>query len=281
MNKTEQVNPVANGGMTIGAICNPEEFARNLELDFSSMVRKKGSIDYLPWAEIVRTLHKCVPFCTYGFMDGRDGSIIHYTPINEGYLRPYLTRVNPETGAVVTTPPGFFPISNMAARHKAITNPDIRAIDNCLRRAIAKEIGIHTGIGLHLWAASDPFDEVDDDAVNFSGSAKPSRTVSKASTSPSTSPGTTTEDLRAKLLEACDKSGLDEHGRQTIAKVLGADDIINIPATQILKIMQLLSVKDNVLLFNAGKNTKGKTVNPKTPEQETRELVEAFKKSET
>lgn len=273
----------------IGAICSPEEFAENLKVDFSSLVRKKGSIDYLPWAEIVRAMHRQVSFCTYGFHDSPDGSLIHYTPDRNAYLRPYLTRLvsAPDgTRFHVISPPGFFPISNMAARHKAMVDPDIRAIDNCLRRAIAKEIGIHTGLGLSLWAASDPFDEIEDEAATFaptSGTAAiPTRTVARggmgvaAPTSTSAPSGATTLERLNKAAEAC---GLTDHGKQTVAMAAKTESWDKIDDANAAKIIPLLGNADNVKLYNAGKNSKGRTINPKSQEQEMAELAAAFKAS--
>ena len=258
----------------IGAICTPQEFAENLKVDFSSMVRKKGSIDYLPWAEIVRSMHRQVSFCTYGFLDSQEGSIIHYTPDRNAYLRPYLTRlVNLEGGQRMTvlSPPGFFPVSNMAARHKAMVDPDIRAIDNCLRRAIAKEIGIHTGLGLSLWASSDPFDEIEEEAASFPDSAPRSR---GAAPSPSKSSAATS--LLDKLNKAAEACGLTEHGKQTVAMAVRVDSWTSIDETIAAKIIPVLGNSDNVKLYNAGKNSKGKSINPKSKEQEMAELAAAF-----
>lgn len=265
----------------IGAICSPEEFAENLKVDFSSLVRKKGSIDYLPWAEIVRAMHRQVSFCTYGFHDSPDGSLIHYTPDRNAYLRPYLTRLvsaPDDTKFHVISPPGFFPISNMAARHKAMVDPDIRAIDNCLRRAIAKEIGIHTGLGLSLWAASDPFDEIEDEAANFSSSAGaapvPSKTIARGTAS-SPSPASVME----RLEKAAAASGLTDHGKRTVAMAARVESWEKVDEVNAAKIIPMLGNADNVKLYNAGKNSKGKTINPKSQEQEMSELAAAFKAS--
>lgn len=268
-----------------GAICTPEEFADNLKLDFSAIMRKKGSIDYLPWAEIVRALHQKVPGCTYGFREAdENGGIIFYTPDRNAYLRPYLIRH--ASGHIVMSPPGFFPISNMAARHKAMVDPDIRAIDNCLRRAIAKEIGVHTGIGLQLWASQDPYDEVEDEAVSFNGSAKTippaivrggvtssgAAALTKAAAEPEV--GTL-----AKLNQAAKAAGLDEWGKATVAKAARVESWEKLRSDQAPKIIQLLGDADHVKMFNAGKNTKGQAINPKSKEDEIIELVQAFGKA--
>lgn len=261
-----------------GAICSNAEFSENLKINFTSLIRKKGSIDYLPWAEIVRTLHKQVSGCTYGFFDSPDGSVIHYTPTKNAYLRPYLTRFFPEQDLIITSPPGFFPISNMAVRHKAIEDPDIRAIDNCLRRAIAKEIGVHTGIGLSLWAASDPFDEIDDEAANFSGKPGAAQAraglvqLARAAESPVATPS---------LGETASKAGLSEHGRKTIFKALSVESWNEVTADKQRKVFDVLSNPDNIKLFNAGKNTKGVTILPMSKEEEMADLAAAFKKPTT
>ena len=263
----------------VGAVCTTEEFAENLKIDFSSLIRKKGSIDYLPWAEIVRTLHKQVSNCTYGFKETHEGSMIHYTPTDNAYLRPYLIRrIVSTTGEtqIVETPPGFFPVSNMAARHKAMSSPDIRAIDNCLRRAIAKEIGIHTGIGLALWAASDPFDEIEDAAVYF-GAASTSRVVG-VGTEPPAQRGSSPA-VASSIDPAAEAAGLTDHGKQTIAIAVRADSWKAIPADKAPKIVQLLADPDKVSLFNSGRNSQGKVINPMAKEDEVRELVAAFEKS--
>lgn len=178
---------------------------------------------------------------------------------------------------IVKSPPGFFPISNMAARHKAIENPDIRAIDNCLRRAIAKEIGIHTGIGLQLWAASDPFDEIDDDAATFNGAASRG-----AYAAPVAAPKREEKAKPASVLEAlnkaADSAGLSSHGKATFAKVLNISSWDKINPEQAAKVMPILSDPDKVKLYNAGKNSKGATVNPKDEKQEIAELAAAFRK---
>lgn len=267
-----------------GAICSPEEFRANLKIDFSELVRKKGSIDYLPWAEIVRTLHQQVPHCTYGFVEATDGSVVHYTPTGNAYLRPYMTRYIPAAASpdkqafIVKSPPGFFPISNMAARHKAIENPDIRAIDNCLRRAVAKEIGIHTGIGLQLWAASDPFDEIDDDAVTFGGAASRGPSTAPVAAPKREERANPVMSVLETLNKAADSAGLSEHGKATFAKVLNISSWDKINPDQAAKVMPILSDPDKVKLYNAGKNSKGATVNPKDEKQEIAELAAAFRK---
>jgi hypothetical protein len=287
-----------------GAICSPEEFDSNLKIDFSGVVKKKGSIDYVPWGEIVRTLHKAVRNCTYGFKSAPDGSIIHYTPTRNAYLRPYLTRYflgeNPTTKIpeilfIVETPAGFFPISNMSARHKAMEDPDIRNIDNCLRRAVAKEIGIHTGLGLSLWADSDPYDLTEEE--EDSSSPKPSKVTMTGSLSGSSGTGKTATPIASrggsspavpvprlssqeKLDAAAEKGGLSAHGKSTVAVAVNADSWESIPAAKIPKILTLLASNDYVKLFNSGRNSMGKSINPKDPAAETMEIVDAFRKAE-
>lgn len=275
----------------VGSICTPEEFDDNLKIDFSKYTRKKGSIDYVPWAELVRTLHKKVPNCTYGFKEGPDGSMIFYTPEKNAYLRPYLIRRYMKEGEVtleVMSPPGFFPISNMRARHAAIIGPNIRDIDNCLRRAIAKEIGVMTGIGLQLWAADDPYDLVDEEEPCEEPTKRSSATTASTSGSNgssvkergvSASVGRSEGSKPLDLDKAAEAAGLDEHGKQTIAKAVRADSWASIPDEKAPKIIQTLANPDNIKLLNAGKNTQGKTINPKTMEQEMEELAAAFKAS--
>jgi hypothetical protein len=275
-----------------GAICLPVEFDTNLNVDFSELVKKKGSIDYLPWGEIVRTLHKAVPGCTYGFKSAPDGSIIHYTPTRNAYLRPYLTRrfYDPELkrhDLVIETPPGFFPISNMSARHKAMEDPDIRNIDNCLRRAVAKEIGIHTGLGLGLWADSDPYDLADEDEE--AASPKPQKVTVRGSTDGSKNGSATSAPIgsrggsspaasnREKLNVAAEKSGLSPHGQATVAVAVRADSWDKIPEDKIPRIITLIASSDYVKLFNSGRNTAGKEINRKDSATETMEIVNAFK----
>lgn len=285
-----------------GAICSPAEFDSNLNVDFSELIKKKGSIDYLPWGEIVRTLHKAVANCTYGFKPAPDGSIIHYTPTHNAYLRPYLTRYflgeNPTTKAaevilVLETPAGFFPISNMSARHKAMEDPDIRAIDNCLRRAVAKEIGIHTGLGLGLWADSDPYDLIDEE--EDASSLKPSKVTTTGSlnglsgtakiAAPTASrgglsPAASKLSSREKLDLVAEKSGLAPHGKSTVAVAVKAESWETIPEDKIPRILTLVASSDFVKLFNSGRNTAGKSINPKDSATETMEIVDAFKKAE-
>ena len=270
--------------VVVGAVCSPQEFAENLKLDFSAIVRKKGSIDYLPWAEIVRTLHQKVSGCTYGFKEAADGSIIHYTPDKNAYLRPYLTRIFfgtdkdglPFPALTLESPAGFFPISNMASRHKAMANPDIRAIDNCLRRAIAKEIGVHTGIGLQLWASQDPYDDVEDE------SAPPAARGAAPAPRPAKAPEPKREaepvpSGPARRDKAAEVSGLTDHGKKTVAMAVRADSWEAISNDKDARIIQILGDADHVKLLNAGKNTQGKTINPKGENEEVKELVEAFK----
>lgn len=283
----------------IGAICSPTEFDDNLKIDFSSFIRSKGGISYLPWAEIVRTLHKKISGCTYGFKPAADGGMVHYTPDGGAYFRPYLTRCffTPEGGInrVVETPPGFFPVSAMASRHKALVNPDIRHIDNCLRRCIAKEIGLMTGIGLQLWAAEDPYDlsdEEEDSCTESSKTAKSStigsrgtdKSVTRAS-APTAAPGRVNSPSGAapgvSLNSAAEAAGLTEHGKQTIAMAVRAESWDQIPPDKVLRIIPLLASADNVKLFNDGRNSSGKVINPKSKEQETRELVDAFRSVST
>ena len=271
----------------IGAVCQPKEFDENLKIDFSGFVKSKGGVSYLPWAEIVRTLHKAVPNCTYGFKEAPDGSLVHYTPDKGAYFRPYLTRywvnVEGEIVVVIETPPGFFPVSNMGSRHKALVSPDIRAIDNTLRRAVAKEIGVMTGIGLQLWAHEDPYDLVDDEdepAPSSAGVAALMRSGLKTASTPAPSANGAVSGSTDALDKAGDASGLTEHGKKTIAVALRAESWSQIPADKSPKIIQLLADPDNVKLFNAGKNSSGKTINPKSPEEETKELVAAFNQSQ-
>jgi hypothetical protein len=82
-----------------------------------------------------------------------------------------------------------------------------------------------------------------------------------------------------KLRKAADAGGLTEHGRATIAVCVGSPNFEEIPDDKAPKIIQLLGNADNVKLFNAGKNTKGKTVNPKSTSDEMKELADAFKAS--
>lgn len=273
------------------AICTLEEFAENLKLDFSAIVRKKGAIDYLPWAEIVRSLHQRVQGCTYGFKEADNGSLVHYTPDRNAYLRPYLTRYYPDHALVVESPAGFFPVSNMSARHKAMVDPDIRAIDNCLRRAIAKEIGVHTGIGLQLWASQDPYDEAEEeDLPKPSAGSRPSERGRPPTDSPNGSSPAVSRlaaasaapavDMAEKLVKAAEAAGLTPHGQATVAKAVSVESWVLIPPEKAPKIMQILADSDKVKLLNAGKNTQGKTINPKDPEMEVKELVEAFKAAE-
>lgn len=278
-----------------GAICTPAEYDENLKVDFSSVIKKKGSIDYVPWGEIVRTLHKAVPGCTYGFKSAPDGSLIHYTPTRNAYLRPYLTRrfidpAKPGESLIVESPAGFFPISNMASRHKAIEDPDIRSIDNCLRRAVAKEIGIHTGLGLALWADSDPYDLVEEEdpskltRLTVTGSIAGS-SGTKTTEAPAASRGVSSQkradqpSIRDRMEQAAENGGLNSHGKQTVAIAVKADSWDAIPDDKIPRIMSLLGSNDHVKLFNAGRNSSGKEINPKDPQAETREIVEAFKKA--
>ena len=93
--------------VVVGAVCSPQEFAENLKLDFSAIVRKKGSIDYLPWAEIVRTLHQKVSGCTYGFKEAADGSIIHYTPDKNASTSSLTSSFSPL--GLIVLPWVFFP----------------------------------------------------------------------------------------------------------------------------------------------------------------------------
>jgi hypothetical protein len=268
------------------AICSPEEFADNLRLDFSPIMKKKAGLDYIPWAEVVRALHQKIAYCTYAFEEnGENGDIIFYTPNHNAYVRPYLTRYYPEDHLTVTSPSGFFPISNMAARHKAVEHPDIRMIDNCLRRAIAKEIGLQTGIGLSLWADSDPYDEVEDSPL--SGSATPSTSRSKAvsvlaargAATPPEEPSNGSDSPLDRLNRAATAAGLTGHGKQTVAVVARVGSWDDIPAERIPKILQALCDADKVKLYNAGRNSAGKEVNPRDPGEEKLELAAALKAS--
>jgi hypothetical protein len=257
-----------------GAICSTEEFEENLKIDFSGSIRKKGAIDYLPWAEIVRTMHRRIPYCTYGFHEDTNGSLIHYTPTRNAYFRPYLTRRwGDDQGniVIVTTPPGFFPVSNMASRHKAMEDPDIRAIDNCLRRAIAKEIGLHTGIGLQLWADSDPFDEIDEEPPVATRGARPAIATTGAVSvaGPTRSPG-------VALDEIAKTAGVTDHGKKTIAIAARVDSWELIPDEKAPKIIAMLGDPEKVKLFNGGRNTAGKVINAKSHSDEIKEIVQAF-----
>jgi hypothetical protein len=263
--------------LVIGAICTTEEFDANLKLDFSDIVRKKGMIDYIPHGEIVRALHRHVPGCTYGFQPCEEtGSIIFYTPSRNAYIRPFLIRHFPDR-PTIATPAGFFPISNMASRHKAIEDPDIRHIDNCLRRGVAKEIGFHTGIGLSLWASSDPYDEIGEESTgSSSGLARLSRGPQAVA---SEEGGQAGQSIAEALSKSAAAAGLDRHGKQTVAMAVRADSFDEIPDEKAPKIIQLLSDPDKVKLFNLGRNSAGKTINPKSEKQELSEIVEAFKAS--
>lgn len=293
----------------VGSICTPEEFDDNLKIDFSKYTRKKGSIDYVPWAELVRTLHKKIPGCTYGFKETAEGSMIFYTPEKNAYLRPYLTRIFYSMTAdgcrrvvqIIESPPGFFPISNMRSRHAAIASPNIRDIDNCLRRAIAKEIGVMTGIGLQLWAADDPYDLVDEEepcvepkatrgaTSSSTGSSGSKTSASKAAPATSSPNGAaTTPDPSAKPLapsekldQAASAAGLTDHGKQTVAVAVKSDSWTYIPTEKMPKIIALLGNKDHVKLFNDGRNTSGKVINPRDRAEEMRELAAAFREPES
>lgn len=286
----------------VGAVCAPEEFDDNLKLDFSSFVKKKGSISYLPWAEIVRTLHKKVPLTTYGFKNNEEGGLVHYTPDGGAYFRPYLIRRWEDKDGrvlkIVETPPGFFPCSDMRARHKALTNPNIRDIDNTLRRAIAKEIGLMTGIGLQLWCESDPYDLVDEEepcvepkatrgvtssSTGLNGSkTSAGKTISTATASsePGTKPSESPSPIE-RLDQAALSAGLISHGKQTVAVAVKADSWDKIPAEKMPKIISLLGNKDHVKLLNDGRNTSGKVINPRDKGEEMRELAAAFRESES
>ena len=54
------------------------------------------------------------------------------------------------------------------------------------------------------------------------------------------------------------------------------DSWTSIDETIAAKIIPVLGNSDNVKLYNAGKNSKGKSINPKSKEQEMAELAAAF-----
>lgn len=258
---------VYSEGVHWGAICTPQEFEQNLKLDFASIRKRKGAIDYLPWASIVRALHQHVDGCTYGFVADKEGKIIYYTPDGGAYVRPYLVRARPTTTEAVPlgwssicSPPGFFPITNMASRHAAIVGPDIRQIDNCLRRAIAKEIGVHTGIGLGMWSNEDPYDASDEEppAIEYGKAASPPVVNAVRSFASILDPSIAFD-------EAAHSAGLTLHGRETVARAVKAGSFELIPAGKFPAITELLGQPEFVKLFNSGRNSKGKEIHPLNP----------------
>ena len=235
----------------IGAICTPEEYEKNLKLDFSKITREKMGIDYVPYAHIIRALHQNVSGCTYGFeKNPQDGGILWYTPNNNAYVQCYLTRRFHEDGTDVRTPAGFFPISNMRKRHVAIVGPDIRDIDNCVRRAIAKEIGMHTGIGMSLWADSDPYDENDDASNKKNADDKVSQAVEKVSQAV----------FEKEFMQRVTDGHLNKLGVATLLHMAHSDSIKKIPEKYYTNLLNSINSDESCKLYNVGKDSKGNVI---------------------
>lgn len=225
-------------------------------------------IDYVPYAHIIRALHQHVSNCTYGFLENEDKEIIFYTKGDNAYVRCFLTRtfnIGTAEQYEVTTPAGFFPISNMRKRHAAIVNPDIRDIDNCIRRAIAKEIGMHTGIGMSLWADSDPYDDSDEETTEEKNTA-PKKLTKQA--------------FVAAIKKSLKDRELTDFGVMTICKLANVPDVNNIPQARWQPLLDVLQNPQNIDLFNSGKNTKGAVVLEKEDRGDEKSLDELMKEAD-
>ena len=233
----------------IGAICTPEEYEKNLKLDFSKIIREKMGINYVPYAHIIRALHQNVTGCTYGFeKNPEDGGIIWYTPNNNAYVQCYLTRRFHEDRTDVRTPAGFFPISNMRKRHVAIVSPDIREIDNCVRRAIAKEIGMHTGIGMSLWADSDPYDEDDENQpVSTESADAQEEKISQAA-------------FEKEFMQRVTDGHLNKLGVATLLHMAHSDSIKKIPEKYYSNLLKSVNSDESCKFYNQGRDSKGNVI---------------------
>jgi hypothetical protein len=143
-----------------------QQFADNFNLDVSSLTKQypagKTKLDYLPWSACSVLMKKYHP--TFVFeLELFDGKPVMYLADGSAFVSVII--VDTETGRRST--PSHFPVMS-GFGHKAVIDPDSRAISDSIQRAKAKALAEVTGIGLNMWLRVEELEFTTDEPVNGS-----------------------------------------------------------------------------------------------------------------
>ena len=126
-----------------------QQFSDNFNLDITALLKTypagKVKLDYLPWSACVLLMKKYHP--TFVFeLEMFDGKPVLYLADGSAFVSVVIA--DTETGKRST--PSHFPVMS-GFGHKAVIDPDSRAISDSVQRAKAIALSELTGIGLNLW----------------------------------------------------------------------------------------------------------------------------------
>jgi hypothetical protein len=153
-----------------------QQFADNFNLDISTLTKQypagKVKLDYLPWSACVVLMKKYHP--TFSFeVELFEGKPIMYLPDSSAFVSVVI--VDTETGK--RSLPSHFPVMS-GFGHKAVIDPDSRAISDSIQRAKAKALAEVTGIGLNLWLRVEESEfTVDEPSRETRGTRRPAPPV--------------------------------------------------------------------------------------------------------
>lgn len=140
-----------------------QQFADNFNLDIIHLIKQypagKTKLDYLPWSACLVLMKKYHPSFVFE-LELFDGKPVMYLADGSAFVSVVI--VDTETGKRST--PSHFPV--MAGfGHKAVIDPDSRAISDSIQRAKAKALAEVTGIGLNLWLRVEELEFVVDEPL--------------------------------------------------------------------------------------------------------------------
>jgi hypothetical protein len=159
-----------------------QQFADNFNLDVSALTKQypagKTKLDYLPWSACSVLMKKYHP--TFVFeLELFDGKPVMYLADGSAFVSVII--VDTETGRRST--PSHFPVMS-GFGHKAVIDPDSRAISDSIQRAKAKALAEVTGIGLNMWLRVEELEFTTDEPVNGSRETRASAPSRRSAPAP-------------------------------------------------------------------------------------------------
>jgi hypothetical protein len=146
-------------------------FSEAYKLPIGEHVEKKGKFSYLSWPYAVRFLRENFPGAVWNIHENQDGLPIFSIGSS------HMVKVSVVLDGQVFTQ--WHPILN--SNNKPIQEPSTFEINTSIQRALAKAIGIATGIGLGLYAGEDlPTENGDDQKDDDTHGAKQLEVYDKA-----------------------------------------------------------------------------------------------------
>tara|TARA_R110002012_G_scaffold262505_3_gene444824 strand:+ start:363 stop:944 length:582 start_codon:yes stop_codon:yes gene_type:complete len=117
------------------------------KIDTTSMSKKKGQYEYIPWSVAMREVLKVFPDASWEVINYDN---LPYLKTDVGYFVACSVTINELTRSIM------LPVLDY--RNNVIPKPNASQINNSQMRALTKALALH-GFGLSMWAGEDINDD--------------------------------------------------------------------------------------------------------------------------